>query len=75
MLAVMEAWLPWPTAVRAITEAMPITMPRTVSPERILLVEMAMTASSMNVDESSCGHSLGPAISREGCPRSVGRSR
>ena len=41
MLEVMELVLPWPTATSAMTEAMPMTMPRTVSPDRALLAEMA----------------------------------
>ena len=51
MLAVMEAWLPWPMAVRAMTEAIPMTIPRTVSPERTLLADIAMTDSSRMSDE------------------------
>ena len=42
MLAVIEAWLPVPTAVSAMTEAMPMTIPRTVNPERTLFAEMAI---------------------------------
>jgi hypothetical protein len=37
ILAAIEFWAPWPIATMAMTEAMPITMPKIVKDERTLL--------------------------------------
>jgi hypothetical protein len=37
----IELCAPWPTEIMAMTEPMPITMPRTVNPDRILFAVTA----------------------------------
>jgi hypothetical protein len=41
MLEEIEEEAPWPTETKVMTEAIPITIPRTVKPERVLLAERA----------------------------------
>ena len=45
-LTARELVAPWPIETSAMTEEMPITMPRTVRPERVLLAESAAYVSS-----------------------------
>ena len=45
MLEVIELVLPVPMASKVMTEAMPMTMPRTVSPDLTLFAEIARNAS------------------------------
>jgi len=41
ILAWIEFWAPWPIEIIAITEAMPMTIPKTVRPDRTLFAVIA----------------------------------